>query len=144
MKGSHIAYGEETILLQKIRKDLPDVKIFYDPELFVYHLVRPEKMQLSWLVRQRFNEGRYGFLTFYDGKRQVKLKHILGLIGLPVIIIIETFPGTFMRNRRRFPYWENYFYERIFKRIATFGILYERLRDFILPGKNIGISDNHE
>jgi hypothetical protein len=100
-------------------------------------------MQLSWLARQRFAEGRYGFLTFNHGKRQIKPRHLLGLVGVPIIIIFEAFPGTFIRNRRRYPYWENYFYERIFKRIATFGKLYERLMYFILPGKKIGISDNH-
>lgn len=143
MKGSHIAYGEETVLLNKIRKDFPDAKIYYDPELFVYHLVRPKKMQLSWLVRQRFAEGRYGFLTFNNSKRQIKPAHLLGLVGVPIIILFETFLGTFMRNRHRYPYWENYFYERIFNRIATFGKLYERLMYFILPGKKIGTRDNH-
>ncbi len=33
---------------------------------FVYHLVREYKLQLSWLLRQRFAAGRYRYLIFTD------------------------------------------------------------------------------
>jgi hypothetical protein len=44
MSGQMLAYGEEAELQKRIRTTMPDVFIYYDSELFVYHLVRPEQM----------------------------------------------------------------------------------------------------
>jgi hypothetical protein len=46
-----IGYGDETELLMRIRKVMPTELIYYEPKLFVHHLVRPEKMTLCWIVR---------------------------------------------------------------------------------------------
>ncbi len=44
MSGQVLAYGEEAELQKRICTTMPDVFIYYDSELFVYHLVRPEQM----------------------------------------------------------------------------------------------------
>jgi len=48
-------------------------------------------------------------------------------LALPVVIAIEATFGVFFRDRKNYPYAQNYYYERVFQRIATFGKLYERL-----------------
>jgi len=50
MAGQKIAYGEETELQRRIRAMRPDELIYYDPKLYVWHLVRPEKMVLRWIL----------------------------------------------------------------------------------------------
>jgi len=41
---------------------------------------------------------------------------------------VEATFGVILRDRKLYPYPQNYYYERVFQRIATFGKLYERLR----------------
>ncbi len=42
MCGEKIAYGEEAALLKLIGSALPDQLVYYDPNLYVYHLVQSE------------------------------------------------------------------------------------------------------
>jgi len=72
MIGNKIAYGEETALQIYIRESMPYELIYYDPELYVYHLVRTEKMSLKWSFCQHFSHGRYSFLIF---KKSSKWNH---------------------------------------------------------------------
>ncbi len=39
MSGGSIAYGEETALILMARRRFSHIKVYYDPELFVFHLV---------------------------------------------------------------------------------------------------------
>ena len=52
MSGEKIAYGEETALQISIRADMPEEVIYYDPRLYVFHLVREEKMTMRWFVQR--------------------------------------------------------------------------------------------
>ncbi len=128
MAGENLAYGEETALIRWARQNMPQASIYYEPRLFVYHLVRENKMQLSWLLRERFAAGRYGYLIFTDGQHKMRVKHFLGLIGIPVVLMYACSLGILFRDRKKYPYFQNYFYERIMHWIAVYGKLYERLR----------------
>ena len=59
MAGGKMAYGEETALLLYIHATIPNVVVYYEPKLFVHHLVRPEKMKIGWIIRHRFVNARY-------------------------------------------------------------------------------------
>jgi hypothetical protein len=85
-------------------------------------------MRFRWQLRQRFAEGRDRYHIFKDGPDQLAPRHVIGLLALPVVIALEASLGLLVRDRRRFPYPQNYYYERVFQRIATLGKLYERLR----------------
>jgi glycosyltransferase involved in cell wall biosynthesis len=128
MQGNQVGYGEETEFMRRVRRDKPDAHIYYEPRLYIYHLVRPEKMRYTWQLHHRFAQGRDGYLTFSNGVHRMTLRHTLGLLALPAILAIEATMGVLFRNRRIYPYPQNYFYERVFQRVATFGKLYERLR----------------
>lgn len=134
MSGKKVAYGEETILIRQARRLVPGVKIYYDPRLYVYHLVQPDKMRLSKVFFRSFAEGRYIFLTFNAGERRFSIKHALGLVGIPFLIIYEALLGALFRNRKTYPYFQNYYYEHLFHRVIVFGRLYERLRQSIVLG----------
>lgn len=128
MKGRKIGYGEETVLIRKVRRLFPDSRIYYETDLLNYHLVRPEKMRFTWQIRRRLAEGRDGYHIFGEGVPHLAWRHVFGLLGLPWVIAFEATLGVLLRNRRAFPFAQNYYYERVFQRIATLGRLYERLR----------------
>jgi glycosyltransferase involved in cell wall biosynthesis len=128
MKGRRIGYGEETVLIREARRLDPDVRIFFEQDLFNYHLVRQEKMRLRWQLRHRFAQGRDGYHVFNDGAHRLAPRHVLGFLALPVVIVIEATLGVLLRDRRAYSYPQNYYFERVFQRVAKLGKLYERLR----------------
>jgi hypothetical protein len=83
MLGEKIVYGEETELIELLRKKFTGVKIIYEPKLFVYHLIREKKMKLSWLSKNNFAHGRYVYLTFSVGEHKLITKHFLDCWGSP-------------------------------------------------------------
>jgi glucosyl-dolichyl phosphate glucuronosyltransferase len=135
MKGKQIGYGEETAFIRRVRRKNPAAKLYYDPRLHISHRVRPEKMRFSWQLRHRYSQGRDSYLAFSDGVHQMTLRHFLGLLALPAVIAIEASFGVILRDRKRYPYPQNYYYECVFQRIATFGKLYERLRCTLGEGR---------
>ena len=69
MAGKKMAYGEETALLQRIRAKAKDKTVYYDPALFVHHLVQTRKMKLKWIIAHHFVSGRYAYLTLGEKRR---------------------------------------------------------------------------
>jgi len=128
MKGRKIGYGEETVLIRRVRLRFPSCRIYYAADLFNYHLVRQEKMGFEWQLHQRFAQGRDSYHIFNDGVHRVAPRHVLGFLALPIIISLEATLGVLLRDRHAYPYTQNYYYERVFQRIATLGKIYERLR----------------
>lgn len=128
MRGKRIGYGEETAFIRKVRREKPEAVIFYEPRLAVKHLVRAEKYRLAWQIRNRFYQGRDGYLTLAEGEHRMTLRHVLGILALPFVTAFEATVGVLLRDRRAFPHVQNYYYERVLQRVATFGKLYERLR----------------
>jgi hypothetical protein len=129
MSGRKVAYGEETIFIRQARSTVPEVKVYYEPRLYVYHLVQAEKMRLSKVFFRRFAEGRYSYLAFNDGAHQFTIKHALGLVGLPLLLVIEAVLGMLLRDRKKYPYYQNYLFEHVFYRVIMLGRLYERLKE---------------
>ena len=129
MKGDAIAYGEESKLLQKIRQVQAEVTVYYHPELYVYHLVRAEKMNLFWLARDRFVRGRY-VTRVYRSMHDITLRQrfiavrdvVLGIVQL---IIALTY-GMLRRDRQQHPYPQNYIYEHVLRLIYRIGMHIER------------------
>jgi len=128
MKGQKIGYGEETVLIRRVRQVFPASRLYYETDLMNYHLVRQEKLLFPWQIRRRFAEGRDGYHIFGNGAHRMTWRHALGVLALPVVITYEATLGVLLRNRQSFPYVQNYYYEHVLQRIATLGRLYERLR----------------
>jgi len=125
MKGDEISVGEET-KLQEIA-DRIDIKRFYHPQLFVYHLVPEYKMKVSYFIKRTI-AGRIFQGEFWKeiGIKKIFLSFVLifkSLIGILSLIVI------LFRCREKHPYWQNYFIEIVNKRIFSFmaikGILFK-------------------
>jgi glycosyltransferase involved in cell wall biosynthesis len=81
MKGDTFFYGEETLLLDQIRKSNKNAKIWYDLEMPIKHLVPASKMNtLSFIVRS-YNAGKSSFI------RQKKLKKGFIHTSMPGILV---------------------------------------------------------
>ncbi|MBN2547921.1 MAG: glycosyltransferase family 2 protein [Anaerolineales bacterium] len=126
--GKQIGYGEDTMLVEWVRTNLPQAMIYYEPRLFVYHLVRAEKMDLSKMMKRRFIHGRYSYLMSDGGQPGMRLRHIAGLLAAPLLFLSSCTLGLTLRSRQQYPYAQNYLYEKAFYWVGVMGRLSERLR----------------
>jgi len=55
-------------------------------------------------------------------------KHFLELIGIPVVLMYACSLGILFRDRKKYPYFQNYFYEQIMHWIAVYGKHFEQIR----------------
>ncbi|MBI4544333.1 MAG: glycosyltransferase family 2 protein [Gemmatimonadetes bacterium] len=129
MRGRAIGYGDEVALLQYVRAHLPRELIYFDPSLFVYHVVRPEKMQLSWAMRERFVSGRFDYLVFGGG--DARALSALGIVAQALRAVVgllaSAAKGATLRDRQLYPYLQNYLYERTFFHVRRLGELYQQV-----------------
>jgi glycosyltransferase involved in cell wall biosynthesis len=130
MSGDNIDFGEESELQRRIRATMPDELIYYDPDLYIYHLVRPEKMTWRYIICSRFVGGRNIYKVFRDDTTQ---ETGLSQIKLPVLAILTIFKffasflvGVLRCDRKRYPYLQNYLYEKTFFHVQKLGFIYER------------------
>ncbi len=129
MTRKKLGYGDETELFIRMRQEMPQASIYYDPRLFLYHLVRPCKMTLSWKVRSSFAMGRdcYKIFTWEQAATPVpyrqlfhqafaNLKHLGKVLAVSVL----------KRDRTRYPFWQNYVYEEGVEPLYDLGQLYQQ------------------
>jgi glycosyltransferase involved in cell wall biosynthesis len=130
MNGKQIAYGEETELQMRMRKLMPDLEIFYDPRLYVYHLVRVERMKTGWLIREFFAKGRYVYMTEHgnDAPPFGRLPLLLRAIKVALEFLVDISYGVLTRNRGQYPCFQNYFYEHSSRYLRGWGRLYAQYR----------------
>ncbi len=127
MVGDKVAYGEETALQRYIQATMPDELVYYDPRLCTHHLVQAHKMRLGWSARQRFVVGRYiyqvfgDWLTVADGRRALLIRAARTLLAFG----LDLGWGAMRRDRARYPFYQNYLYERSFLHLESLGKLYE-------------------
>lgn len=130
MSGDKLGYGEESHFQRHLRATMPDELIYYDPKLYTYHLVRPEKMTWRYILSSRFGSGRHIYTVFWDNEPQVARRPHLRLLGQAVLIILRFIMsliiGVLRRDRKRYPYPQNYLYENTFTHLQTLGLIYER------------------
>lgn len=122
------AYGEEAVPQVRLRQTFPDQPFYYDPALFILHLVRPERMYLRRGLREAFELGRgYGkvMLRGRQETRQLPFLRRMAWRGLRFAAIAVL--GLPFRDRKRFPHWQNHIYERAGAELRVAGMLYEHV-----------------
>ena len=127
MSGGSLAYGEETALLRCVRNRMPDELIYYDPALFVYHLVPARKMSLLWTARQRFADGRYSYLVFRNEDTGSDVGHrrlLKQAVKTLLVLVSDLGRGLFYRDRCNYPYFENFLFEELGYHFRRLGGLY--------------------
>ena len=130
MYDQNLGYGEESELQTRMRSTMTDEIIYYDPRLFVYHLVRPEQMTFRWILNSHFVGGRYFYYVINDDNpkaaRPSKLKLLVQAILILLRLSMDIIVGVLRRDRQRYPYLQNYLYENTFKYVRDLGVIYEK------------------
>jgi glycosyltransferase involved in cell wall biosynthesis len=127
MVGDELGYGEETALQQSLRTTRPEEAIYYEPRLFVHHIVSARKMTLRWSARQVFVAGRYWQrMLNARGGGELGLRHsVRETIHTLRALCTDIVCGVFVRDRQRFQYVQNQWYEQAFTNLRHLGELYE-------------------
>ena len=127
MCGEQIAYCEETALILHISNTMTDELIYYDPELYVYHLVQQERMSVVWFAKATISLGRYSIFCSEMDLPLTADRLMLSKMLLKQLILIaqEIARGVLKRDRERYRYFQNYVFERMKSHLYKFGKLYE-------------------
>ncbi len=128
MTGNTVAYGEDGELQRRIRAQMPEARTYYDPDLFVYHLVRPEKMTLRWQIQSAIGKGRSRYLESKDVSSPSVPVLMLRAVKILLVCYVRSGAGLLFRDRSKFPNFSGYFYEKVIWRLAGLGKLYEQYR----------------
>jgi len=125
MTGGKIGYAEETELQERMRRILNGEIIYYDPKLFVRHLVRPEQMTLKWIIKSFYSKGKNNYLLRNKGKTSVvkasRWELVVRLMTVYFVIGCHVFYGVILRDRKKYPSFNNYCYEKIQGHIKKLG-----------------------
>jgi len=127
MVGKKIAYGEETHFFKRLVTQFPNALIYYDPRVFVHHLVRPEKMKLSTIPNRFFNHGRAYIRIFPPRNKPTVWGTIKNILWLSSRMVSAGTWGIITRNRLEFPHKENYIYEKCYRKFAELGMFFQTL-----------------
>ncbi|MCP4108213.1 MAG: glycosyltransferase family 2 protein [Desulfobacteraceae bacterium] len=132
MSGQTLGYGEETHLQRRIRLEMPNEIIYYDPRLYNYHLVRSEKMCIRWRLYSHFVNGRNSNeifqKTFHETGRLNKLELLCRAVLTLFKLQANLLNGLLLRDRKQYPYMNNYLCENTSKYFTMFGKLYEEFK----------------
>lgn len=119
-------YGEEQVPQFRLRATFPAERFYYDPELFILHLVRPERMSVRRGVRETFEMGRgYGKLVLAGRKETLRFPFFWRLVYRSARFGLRSAFCAPFRDRTRYPYWQNFIYEETAQEMRTAGMLYE-------------------
>lgn len=127
MAGSRISYGEEIEILRSVRRRDASI-IHYEPELWVWHLVRPEKFKWSWQIRQRWADGRAWVALTGDEQSTIGTFDLVVELARWAIRSALTVGATFTRDRQQYPFVRQYIYEDVLDRVRRLAVLIERWR----------------
>ena len=125
MRGENVAYGEETAFLEAVAKHFPD-KLYFDPRLYVYDIMRPEKMRIDYVLRASFAAGR----SFRRRKPRGKTGRgiLLAKGGAAAVgFILDFARACIYRDRQKYPFIQNFLYECGGPRLQKLGDYYEQL-----------------
>jgi len=128
--GNKLGFGEDIAPQLLLRSRMPEAVIYYDPRLHIYHLVRPEKLSLRWVARWRFAMGYDCYRLFSEGRHPTVKNRVLWMQAARTILhfVVDLTIGMIKRDRRQYPYCQNYFYEHTSEYLTDLGRIYARKR----------------
>ena len=124
-KAEKIGFGEGANFIERIIRDR-QVKIYFDPKLYVYHLVLSKKMKWSFNIKASFIAGR----SIHKQKKnesvlQAKKSYLFKQFAKTFLALVkDLFRGLTIRDRERYPYVQNYFFESSLKYVKQLGRIY--------------------
>ena len=129
MNGKKAAYAEETQLLRRMI-DMYGKCLYFDPELFIYHIVLPQKMRLISHLRIQFASGRDYQFAIYKGQRLLLRSILHETFNLKLAIVYEII-RTLVRDKKKYPYFQQYIVDKTSRKVLELGIQYARLKTYL-------------
>ena len=125
MIGDKIGYAEETELQERMRRD--GIKIGYNPDWLMYHVVAETKLSVDWFFKSNFAAGR----DKVRGKRVAVHGAYLLLVFIVAIGLacVDALSNGLKLCFRKEYYIENWLIDSFRKTAKRFGIIYTALLD---------------
>jgi glycosyltransferase involved in cell wall biosynthesis len=128
MVGNSLGYGEETRLLLEARQRVNGLRVFYEPRMFVTHLMAAHKTDWSWILKRAFIDGRCYQRLKSMKQNQHWLRRPASLIAIGfwgTAFLVDALLVSLLRPRKTYPYWQNYVYEHSCRLLSRVGRSYE-------------------
>ena len=129
MSGRRIAYAEETSLQERIRVGGREC-IYYDPRLWVSHLVQPEHMTLRWYLSACFGKGRSAYRARLTATPASSRLALLGRLAYTAVGgLADGFLAAVRRDREHCPWIQNHLWENTSRYVRALGVLWAAIRE---------------
>jgi hypothetical protein len=130
MSGGSVAYGEESAFLKRLAKNSEE-KAYFDPALVNYDIKRPEKMEWRYALRSSFGAGRSSYRMRAGAQPADRQLRVLIRTGRTAVEALVNFTLALIhRDRKQYPFIENYIYECSTDYAKQLGRLYEHSYHF--------------
>jgi len=117
--------GDETSLIVRARKELPQFSAFYDPRIIVYHLTRPETFSLLYWARRSFSQGHNDRELWNTSTRErSRYLRLAQFLGAAALVGAKGARALVQRDRASHPYWKNYCYELMMPELYRLGAIW--------------------
>lgn len=135
MTGDKIAFAEEYALLDELRRQHPDLRVWYDPEFYIRHLVKQRLTEPGGMTSHFFTIGRYRARTGpppglprWVVRNRLTLACLIAVAAIRSAVLLAGSLGwsALFRDRTRFPSLWNVLHEHGSRRLQNLGSLYER------------------
>lgn len=117
--GNQLRMGEETNALQKLRLIRDDAKVYFSPDLVIYHLVPTHKMTIRYRLKRKFAMGQY---VAYQMRLFGFSERFYEVIRLSIKTLRASF-GALLRYRS-YPRWQNWVVEEGGQISSQMGVIF--------------------
>jgi glycosyltransferase involved in cell wall biosynthesis len=131
--GNNLGYGDESEIMTRMAEK--GARFWYDPDLFILHYASPENMTVRWFLRSKWKRGKaYAAFRFRDPAwRDNRPRLRVVLTGLKLLAMKSLGIGISylklpFRDRRAYPYAQNYILEVVCPQITGLGSAWQALQ----------------
>lgn len=128
MSGGRIAFGEETDVEERILRRFGPDSVFYDPDFYNLHAVRPEKFRWRYLIRENFQRGVSRATVFKAAAAGTEASRD---VAVPACLRPEA--GALLSGTPRV--WQCFVYEKGLPLLRVVGQLWGRSRNAIFGNR---------
>ncbi|MEI6701946.1 MAG: glycosyltransferase family 2 protein [Deltaproteobacteria bacterium] len=130
--GDRWTYGDEEIPQLRLRASFPGREFYYDPKLYILHIVRPERLNIVRAAREAFAMGRayvkvnppnMSESRWFPFAWRLGYRYLKFAAGILIAMVY--------RNRDQYPSISNYIYEEGFGDLRAAGVFYQNIHAVI-------------
>jgi glycosyltransferase involved in cell wall biosynthesis len=140
MSGHRVAWGEDPEIQKRLDALDPAAKRFFHPELSVMHHVAPRRLTLWWTTKAQFAKGRDVYLVTTGGRAPLpgRLSLLLDAAKTMAAFAVHLVAGAVVRDRVAYPFFQNYYVERLCPYLRRLGRLDAQIRGLRLSSADDG------